>query len=178
MKSLLTLLLSVGLVSYVHAQTYPSTEGPVSFFSAAPLEDIEAVSKKITSLVDVEKSEMAFLIPISSFEFEKKLMQEHFNENYLESEKYPNAIFKGKLNGYDASASGVQKVKAVGEMTIHGVKQDIDVDGTLEMKGKQMILNAKFPIKVADYEIEIPKVVFYNIAEVVEVTLNLTYEKQ
>lgn len=162
----------------IYAQKYKTVSGTTKFFSDAPLEDIEAITKKVTSIIDADKGDMAFLIPISSFDFEKKLMQEHFNENYLESEKYPNASFKGKLSNYDPAKKGVQKVQAKGQMTIHGVTKDISVEGTIDNQGDKMLLKAKFPITVADHKIKIPKVVFYNIAEVVEVTLDLTYEKQ
>lgn len=178
MKNILLALILTTLFANVSAQKYKTNGGQVSFFSDAPMEDIEAVTKKVTSIIDAEKGDLAFLIPIKTFEFDKKLMQEHFNENYMESEKYPNASFKGKLLKYNADQKGVQTVQAKGEMTIHGVKKDISVEGKLEMKGQKMVLTAKFPIRVADYKVKIPKVVFYNIAEVVEVTLNLTYEKE
>ena len=174
--SILTLILvfSVG----ANAQKYKTNAGKVTFFSDAPMEDIEATSEKVTSLIDAQKGDVAFLIPINTFQFEKKLMQEHFNENYMESEKYPNALFQGKLLNYEVGKKGAQTVQAKGEMTIHGVKRDVTVEGTIEEKGGKLLLNAKFPVAVADYKVKIPKVVFYNIAEVVEVTLNLTYEKE
>lgn len=172
------IILFTFFVGYANAQKYKTASGTVSFFSDAPMEDIEATSKKVTSLIDLEKGDIAFLIPINSFEFDKKLMQEHFNENYMESEKYPNATFKGKLLAYNAEAKGVQNVRAEGEMTMHGETKKVTVEGTLEASGEKMILKTKFPISVADYKVKIPKVVFYNIAEVVEVTLNLTYEQQ
>jgi len=179
MKKILSLILLIGICAYTaHAQRLKTTTGQVSFYSEAPMENIEANSAKVTSILDLEKGDMAFLIPITSFQFEKKLMQEHFNENYLESEKYPDATFKGKLLNYDPNAKGEQSVKAKGQMTIHGVTKEIDVEGTLKPSGNGMELKTKFPIRVADYKIKIPKIVFYNIAEVVDVTINLTYQEQ
>ncbi len=170
--SAILLCTSLGL-----AQKFKASDGTASFYSDAPMEDIEAVSESVNSIIDLEKKELAFLIPINSFQFDKKLMQEHFNENYMESEKYPNASFKGSLIGYNSGTRATQNVKAKGEMTIHGVKRNISVDGTLETKGEKLILKSKFQISVADYDVEIPQVVFYNIAETVDVTLELTYEQ-
>lgn len=148
----------------------------LTFFSDAPVEDIEAVSTKTRSLFNSKTGEIAFVVPIKSFQFDKKLMQEHFNENYMESHKYPDATFKGKILGYNPAKKGRQKAVARGELYIHGVKKAVEADGTVEFKGGKLHLFAKFPVRVADYNIEIPTLVFYNIAEVVEVTLNGNYK--
>lgn len=157
-------------------QKYRLVDGKVTFFSSAPMEDIKAETTKVRSLIDIETGEMAFVVPIRSFEFPKKLMQEHFNENYLESHKYPDATFKGRLIDYDRSKKEKQKVKARGELTIHGVTKTIEVAGTLKLTSRGAQIEAKFPVRVADYQIEIPQLVFYNIAEVVDVTLNGSYK--
>lgn len=158
-------------------QTHKSVKSHIRFFSSAPMEDIEAVNTRGTSLFDAETGEIAFSIPIQGFQFEKSLMQEHFNENYLESDKYPTATFKGKIIGFDKSAPGKQKAKAEGVMTIHGVSRKVTIDGDLTLAEKSMKVHAVFPVKVADYKIKIPTIVFYNIAEVVEVTVTFDYEK-
>lgn len=160
----------------VLGQQFQLTESTVSFYSSAPMEDIEASSTKTRSLLNLTTGEIAFIIPIRSFEFRKKLMQEHFNENYLESHKYPNATFKGQVSGYDRTKKGKQKVKAKGELSIHGVTHEIEALGMLEINGKVVKIDTKFPVAVADYKIEIPQLVFYNIAEEVEVTFKGTYE--
>jgi polyisoprenoid-binding protein YceI len=103
-------------------------------------------------------------------------MQQHFNEKYAESEKYPKATFQGKIVGYKADAAGAQQVKAQGKLTIHGVTKDIDVPGTVEAQGNKLQMKSKFMIKVADYNITIPQLVFQNIAEEVEVTLEFTFK--
>lgn len=165
----------------VQGQKYQLAESQVSFFSSAPVEDIEAKSSKTRSLLNVETGELAFVTPIRSFVFDKQLMQEHFNENYMESEKYPNASFKGRLSGYEKGKQGKQPVIARGEMTIHGVSRNIEAAGEIEFKEKELYVKASFPLKVADFNIEIPSMLFYNIAEVVEVKLKgryAPYEKQ
>ena len=159
------------------AQKYKSDVSYVHFYSDAPMEDIEATNKDGQSVFDLESGEIVFSIPIKSFEFEKSLMQEHFNENYLESDKFPKATFVGKVEGYSKSSGEKQKAKASGVMTMHGVEQQILVEGDLTISDDVMEIQALFPIKLVDYKIKIPKVVFYNIAEVVEITVKFNYKK-
>jgi polyisoprenoid-binding protein YceI len=161
--------------SIAQAQKYRLSSSEVSFFSDAPMEDIEAYNKDAKSIFDAESGEIAFVVPIKSFEFEKSLMQEHFNENYLESDKYPDAKFEGKLQGYEAGKAE-QEVTARGKLTIHGVTHDVEVPGSVKENGSGLEMQAVFPIKVADYDIDIPKIVFYNIAEEVEVSVHFQYQ--
>ncbi len=173
------IILSLALLPMLSfGQKYRSDKSYIRFFSEAPLENIEAVNKEGTSIFDVESQQIAFSIPITGFQFEKSLMQEHFNENYLESDKYPTATFQGKITGFKTDGTGKQKATATGKMKIHGVEKKVDIEGEILLDKDKAVLTSKFPIKVADYDIEIPKVVFYNIAEVVEVTVEFTYHKQ
>lgn len=158
------------------AQRYRLVNSEISFFSSAPLEDIEAHNSKAQSIFDAKTGEIAFIIPIKGFQFAKSLMQEHFNENFMESDKYPTAKFEGELSGVYPEMIGKQKATAKGKLTIHGVTHEVEIPGEVNIRPDQITMNAKFPIKVADYNIEIPRVVFYNIAEEVEVTVNFTYE--
>jgi len=175
MKLYLFLLSGLLYCSVCSAQRYQLEESEISFYSDAPLEDIQAETTEAQSLFDAGSGEVAFRVPIQSFQFEKALMQEHFNENYLESDKYPNATFEGTLKGFDPNHAGEQSVTASGKMTIHGVTHSIEVPGTIQPQGEGWEMQATFPITVADYKIKIPKVVFYNIAEVVDVTVHFTY---
>lgn len=157
------------------SQRYKTTESFIKFFSDAPMEDIEAVNEAATSIIDIKTMTMVIVVPIKSFSFKKKLMQEHFNENYLESEKYPNATFKGKIEDWDGGA-GTFESRAKGTMEIHGVSQEITIKGELVFDNNQLIVNAVFPVKLSDYNIKIPTAVFYNIAEEVEVTVKFQYD--
>lgn len=170
-------LLVIASVSGVGAlgQKYISESGTISFYSYAPIEDIEALNSRITSIFDADNGNLVYSIPIKYFEFDKSLMQEHFNENYMESEKFPKSTFKGKIDGF-VKKKGKQEVKVVGELFIHGVTKQVEIPGTVEMREGKVIMNAKFTIAVADYEVEIPSLLFQNIAEVVEVTLNINYK--
>jgi polyisoprenoid-binding protein YceI len=167
----------VVMPSVSFAQKYKSDSCYVHFFSDAPMEDIEATNLDGQSAFDLETGEIVFSIPIKSFEFEKSLMQEHFNENYLESDKYPKATFIGKLTGFSKSIATRQQATAAGIMKIHGVEQQISVEGELMIRDGFAEIHCQFPIELSDYKVKIPKVVFYNIAEVVDVTIKFTYEK-
>ena len=157
------------------AQKYKSVEGKVRFFSEATLENIAADNAKASSVFDESNGNIVFSVPIKSFEFRKSLMQEHFNENYMESDQYPKATFKGTVAGFENKA-GTQKVSAQGDMTIHGVTKPVSVDGTMELKDGQIYLKSVFKVKLEDYDVKIPQVLWQNIAEEVEVTLNFIYQ--
>jgi len=167
-------LFFTGISHEIFGQRYIARNGSIRFFSTAPLENIEAINNQGLSVVDISSGEIAFTIPITGFEFEKNLMQQHFNENYMESERFPNSTFKGKIFGFTDSSKD-QPLKASGDLTIHGVTKNITVNGTGYFAEDKIILKASFPIKLADYKIKIPKVVFYNIAEVVDVSIEFEY---
>ena len=158
------------------AQKYISKNGEISFFSDAPLEDIEAVNDEVSSIFNSDNGEIAFTVPNRGFEFDKSLMQQHFNEKFMESHKYPESTFSGTIKGYDKNLFGTQSVTAEGNLSIHGVTRSVTIDGELKFDDNNVSMEAKFPVKVADYKIKIPKVVFYNIAEVVEVSVDINYD--
>jgi hypothetical protein len=164
----------LGLLVVVNGQTFKSVNSKIQFYSSAPIEDIEAINKKGVSAIDLANKSVAFSIPIDQFVFDKSLMQEHFNENYLESDKFPKSTFKGKLNG--TINPGENKVTASGDLTIHGVTKSVEVPGTINWANEKLTIHAKFIVKLEDYKIKIPKAVFYNIAEEIEVTIDFEYE--
>lgn len=178
------ILLAVIFLQYISfgatAQSkYIDREGKASFFSEAPIEDIDAHSNKVMTILDLRTGNIAATVMMKSFEFKKSLMQVHFNENYVESEKFPKALFKGKIENFDKldlSEDGKSSVDISGEITIHGVTQPLKCRAILNKKASNLTATTSFPIKVADFDIEIPKVVFYNIAEIVEVKLSFSYQ--
>ncbi len=173
MKQLFTFLMLVCSIS-VSAQKYKSSESYIRFYSEAPMEDIEATTEEATSIIDTEKGNMVIVVPIKTFSFKKKLMQEHFNENYMETEEYPRATFKGKLQDWNGE-EGSFKSKAIGTLEVHGVTRDVTIEGDLEFDGTSIKVSTVFPIKLEDHSIKIPKALFYNIAEEVEVTAKFEY---
>ncbi len=157
---------------------YVVAESKVHFFSDAPLEDIEATNTDLKAVVDVTNNTYSFRVPIKSFEFENSLMQEHFNENYMESEKYPNSTFKGKIVGeYNITEDGEYDVEAIGNFEIHGVEQERTIPAIITVEDGVASISSKFVVKLVDHDIDIPKVVFYNIAEEIEVTINASLKK-
>ena len=153
-----------------------AVQGEVSFFSQAPLEDIYAVSHQVNSFINMSTGEIVFIIPMRSFDFAKDLMEEHFNEKYIESDKYPNATYKGKIEGdIDYAVAGTYPLASSGEMSIHGKEKAISENGTIRVTQDTVFLNTKFRLAIADYDIAIPKLLIKNIADTVEVTMNASY---
>ena len=171
-------LLSVlgGFALEVTAQVFIAKKSEISFFSEAVMENIEAVNHKSSSLLNTETNQLVFKVPIGAFEFEKDLMKEHFNENYMETEKFPKGSFNGTLNGdIDYSKDGTYPAKAVGKLIIHGVEKERTMEGNVVVKDGVISLTSEFMVKLADHDIAIPKVVVKNIAEEVLVKLNAEF---
>ncbi len=179
MKTTLTIIF-LSLATFGFAQDkYFTRNGTITFFSSTPVEDIKAQNFGVTSVLDTKSGDMEFSLLMKSFEFKKALMQEHFNENYVESDKFPKASFKGKvqdISSVNFSKDGVYPVKVSGDMTIHGVTNPVTTDGTIEIKDGKVHANSKLMIKPEDYEIEIPSVVRDNIAQEMEVTVHTTLD--
>ncbi|MFD1470003.1 YceI family protein [Hymenobacter caeli] len=151
--------------------------GRVSFFSTSILEDIEARNTAAAAVLDLGSGQLAFAVPVKEFAFKRTLMQEHFNENYMESDKYPRATFTGRFSGADAAVLGVpgsHQVQVEGELTLHGVTRHIATAGMLELKSGQLLVFAFFSVAPADYAIEIPLLVRENIAKTVSIRVSLT----
>ena len=161
------------------AQTYITRNGRITFFSKAPVENIEANSNEVTSILDTKKGEFAFIALIKSFKFQKALMEEHFNENYMESNTFPKAIFKGtitNLSKLNFSGDGSYPVTVKGDLTIHGVTKSVEVPGTITVAGGKIGASSKFNVKVKDYNIKIPNTVVNNISETINITVDCKYD--
>ena len=148
MKKLFTLLaLTLGLS--LSAQQYMTRQGSLTFDAGSPLEDIVATSNSATAVYDVQDGKLGVQVLMTSFEFKRALMQEHFNENYAESEVYPKAVFKGKF----------EAGRAIGALTIHGVTKDVDVPAKLDLSKETAHLVAEFAVTIEEYGIAIPSAV-------------------
>lgn len=177
MKKIYFVTLLFLAASLVNAQKYTVEKSIVTFFSKAAIEDITAINKKSLGIFNSETGEIVFSIPISEFEFERSLMQEHFNEKYMESDKYPKSTFAGKINGF-VKGKDNQQLTAKGKLTIHGVTKEVEIPGTVEKQANKFLFKSKFMVKLADYKIEIPQLLFQKIAEQVEVTIDYTFKVQ
>lgn len=173
------LLITILSVTHVSAQMCLTRNGKVTFFSQAPLENIEAVNNEVTSVLDTKKGELAFVVLIKSFKFKKALMEEHFNENYMESNTYPKANFKGNITDMskvDFTKDGSYKVTISGDLSIHGVTKKIEAPGTINIAQGVISASSKFGVKVKEYNIKIPSLVENKIAETVDVSVDCRYE--
>lgn len=181
LKVLSILILFVASSLSVFAQDkYFTREGFISFNSETDIETIHADNYKVTSVLDSETGKMEFAVLMKAFEFEKALMEEHFNENYVESSKFPKATFKGNILEVDAInwlTDGEYKVKVKGSLTVHGVSKDIVEDGSIKIENGSITAISSFSIAITDYDIVIPKVVVKNISETVKVDIKMNYKK-
>jgi len=154
---------------------YISEKSHVRFFSQAPLENIEATSTKLRAALNIETGILLFIIPINSFEFEKQLMQNHFNDQYLESDKYPEARFEGKFTGAPLELTGSIEALFEGLLTIHGETNKISGKALLQKDGTIIHGKSTFLVRLEDYKIKVPRMVIKNIAEEVEVTIQIDF---
>lgn len=156
-------------------------EGVAHFFSEAPLEDIEATNEAVYGAFDLSKGTVAVTMKMKDFHFNKSLMEEHFNENYVESEKYPKATFKGKIVDFetlDFSKTGTINAQADGVLLIHGVERPLKSDVTFNISSGNIEITTKFKVALEDHKVKIPKIVIRNIAEVVDVDASFNFTRK
>ena len=171
MKKLILCALMAGM-HYAQAQNvFTTNAGTISYFSEAPLENIEAISKKAHCILNVTTGDIVSLVAIRSFKFEKALMEEHFNEKYLESDKYKDATFKGKIQELLVTdRDTTYQVTVNGTITIHGVENPANYKAEYRFKAGVPAIEGSFNVALKDHKVDIPKLVIQNIAEVVKVT--------
>ncbi|CAN5224454.1 hypothetical protein BH09BAC3_BH09BAC3_20390 [soil metagenome] len=173
-------LFSVFAVTFAIAQPiFQTTSSTISFHAGTPVEDIDAVNTKSLSFLNSKSGEVSISIPVKDFHFKRPLMEEHFNENYLESGKYPKAEFKGKINDVEKIdfASGQKiEITVTGMLTVHGVSKERTLNVTLQSSDSKIQGETKFDVALIDHKIDRPKILFTKIAETVNVTALFTYE--
>ena len=178
----ITGLLAIILLSttLANAQKYMTKGGTIKFFSDTPMEKIEGVNRQANSALDFSSGNFVFKVLVRGFEFEKALMQEHFNENYMESEKFPNSTFSGKITNIkdvNLAKDGIYKVIVEGDLSLHGVTNKVKTNGTLEVKAGKVTGKSTFNVSPKDFNIAIPKAVIKNIAEAIQVDVNVSLDK-
>ena len=169
-------MITAGSFTSGYTQTYVSKNGMIRFYSQAPLEKIEAVNRQVNTALMAPTGDFVFKVLIKSFNFEKAMMQEHFNENYLESDKYPEATFAGKVTNIkdiNFTKEGSYPAVVEGKLTLHGQTQPMKQNGILEIKNDAVTARAKFNILLADYRISIPNTVVNNISKSIEITVEV-----
>jgi hypothetical protein len=178
MKQLVIIIFLLANGYTANAQKYMTKNGFIGFYSKTSMEEIKADNNQVAGVIDAGTGDMVFQVLIKSFHFERALMEEHFNENYMESEKYPKSTFKGKitnLSSVDFSKNGTYDVTVDGDLTIHNVTNKVSMKGTLEVITGGINASSKFNIVPEDYKIEIPGVVREKINKNLEVTVSMKY---
>lgn len=176
MKSILLSMFCFLMLQSGHSQQkFLTKSGTITFFSDSPLEEIKAENKQVLSIIDTKDGSIAIAILMKSFQFKKSLMQEHFNENYLESDVYPKATFKGKILNFEKLIKGEQVVSIKGSLTIHGVTNEVVIEANM-ITSEEVVLKGNFTINLADYNIEIPSVVKNNIAKSILIDFELNHK--
>lgn len=151
-------------------------QGQVSFFSHTQVEDIEAVNNQVLSVVDFSTAEVAVSMLMRAFVFKKALMQEHFNESYIESDIYPKSTFEGKILDFEPSLPDTQTKLVKGKIEIHGVSKELEIKTKIENVQGNITLSGTFDLNVADFKIKIPPIVAGNISKTIEVSFRFEYQ--
>lgn len=161
-------------------QKFYTKNGIITFTSKAPVQTIEAVNNKVLSVWETATGNIEFSLLIKGFQFPKALMQEHFNENYLESDKFPKATFKGVIENSKSivfSGDNVQNVKVNGVLTMHGISKQITIPATIKIKNGEVSALTNFFISLDDYAIKVPSVVSESINKKINIQINITSYK-
>tara|TARA_B100000212_G_scaffold338910_1_gene316315 strand:+ start:654 stop:1157 length:504 start_codon:yes stop_codon:yes gene_type:complete len=164
---MVVLIYIISLLTVNEDKRFIIESSKIEFYSKALLEDIQAENIESIGAIDMGTGEFVIKIPVSSFEFPNKLMQKHFNDSYLETDKYPECTFRGTINNQNAS----------GEITLHGVTKKINIPISLEEVDGKININTNFKIILKDHKIKIPKLLFQNIAEEIEIKVTSTFTR-
>jgi len=180
MNRIFFFILAIGISNQAFTQNrYYTKTGTISFTAGTSLEDIDAINKSVTSVFDISTGQIEFAVLIKGFEFKRGLMQEHFNENYLESDKFPKSIFKGKfgeLSKINFQKEGSYPTTVTGILEIHNVKKEVRVTGNVIVEKGTISATAAFNVLLEDYDIKIPGAVKDKISPTVNIKINCTYK--
>jgi hypothetical protein len=181
MKAKFLLLLLVVIGSNVQAQRFFTKSGKINFDATTKgsPENITAVNRTVTCVLDTKSGALQFAVLVKGFTFERALMEEHFNENYLESSKFPKAEFRGTISNNSAvnyDKEGTYPVTVAGKLTIHGVTKDVETTGKIQVQGGKVLATASFSAALADYSIAIPGVVADKVAKSAKIDIDCSLE--
>ena len=179
MRAIIIISLLMFTNHLANAQVYTSKKGHIRFYSHTSIEDIEAHNYQVLSTLDILSGDIGFIVPVKEFEFKIALMQQHFNENYMESDKFPEARFTGRILNVKAVSfgkPGVYPVVVTGDLTIKGVTKSIRTSGTIEIKTGGIMAKAIFIVSPADFNIIIPRIMQNNIAREIEVNVEVNFD--
>jgi hypothetical protein len=153
----------------------------VAFYSESTIENIDANAKNVAAAINIKNRKVYFKVKNTAFKFKSSLMEEHFNENYMESEKFPYSIFNGEIvedKNIDLSKDGTYEVWVQGKLNIHGVEKEYKTKAIIVKQNDKIKATATFPVKIADHKIKVPSVVGANVAEEVNVKIEATLDSK
>ncbi|MFI5155581.1 MAG: YceI family protein [Chitinophagales bacterium] len=175
----LTTIMLLSTATLLAQDKFYTKKGKIYFNASAKMEKVEATNRAVIAIMDSKTGNIQFAVMLKGFEFEKALMQEHFNENYVESDKYPKAEFTGQvINNADIkySKDGTYPAKVKGKLSIHGQSKDVEATGSMEVKNGIIKLNADFDILLSDFKIDIPSLVSENISNKTRISVECLME--
>jgi hypothetical protein len=180
LKETIMVMVLILCVGFARAQDrYFTKTGKIEFYSKAPMEDIAARNKTVAAVLDTKTGALQFSVLMKGFEFEKALMQEHFNENYIESDKFPKGEFRGAItnnNEVNYNREGTYTANVKGKLTIHGVTKDVETTGTFKVGGGKIDANSVFHILLSDFSISIPAVVKDKVSNIIRIAADCKLE--
>lgn len=180
-KNILAAIMAISITTAASAQKLYTKNGSTSFFSSTKMEDIKAENNQVLCVLNTQTGELQFSLLNKGFHFSKALMEEHFNENYMESNKFPKSTFKGSITDVSKvnfSKDGTYPVSVKGDLNIHGVTKNVTAAGSIVVKDGKATASSKFSLKLADHNISIPGAVKGNISESVEITVNCLLDQK
>ncbi|OQP59029.1 YceI family protein [Niastella populi] len=177
-QMLIVIALFVLSLPVLSQKRYFTKSGQINFAAGTAVEDIDGINKAATSVFDATSGQIEFAVLVKGFEFKRALMQEHFNENYMESDRFPKSVFKGKIVNVDKvnfQKDGSYPVTVKGVLEMHGVKKEVETTGSLKVTGETVHSDAAFTVLLADYKIAIPSLVKDKISPTVTIKVNCNY---
>ena len=174
------LFLLVHLSTDALTGVFSTNDGIVTFRSDAPQELISATSNALHGLIDIEKRTFAFRVRVRTFKgFNSGLQEQHFNENYLESEKFPEITFRGKIiEQVDFSIDGKYIVRTKGLLSVHGVDQERIIKSDVIVQKGNITVNSKFNVLITDHDIKVPRVVHEKIASEIKIEVSADFKRK
>lgn len=179
LRSLLTIAVIVYSLNLSGQERFYTKTGSISFFSKTDLEDIDAHNRSVTCVLDSKTGNVQFSVLMKGFEFKKALMQEHFNEDYIESDKYPKSEFKGQIvnnASIDYSKEGTYPAHVKGQLTIHGETKEVQTEGSVSIRDGKVFIGAEFPVAIADYKISVAAFAKSKVAKTITVKVSCALE--
>ena len=177
MKIIYTILMCFLFVNVSNSQKqFLTKNGAITFFSSTTMADIKADNNQVLSIIDASNGKMAIIILMKSFMFKKALMQEHFNENYVESDLFPKATFKGEILNFETIKNSETKLEVKGSITIHGKRKEIIIPATFIRSENTIFVKGEFNLLLSDYNVKIPSIVSKKIAKELKVTFEFNHK--